>query len=206
MLVCIVVYFVLMSSKRSQRPPASLPQTVMIFSSFGISNSFRPTCWFVGSNAHAEWFVPDVSGRLADIVIAIEPGYARKGQEQTAGDLNLFLATDENGFPGKILEQFSLTAGAPTSAPPLLPLVFKSASQPELMSGAKFWLCAKSSGMEGWVWHFGDPKMVRKAAREKAPGMWASAGDFCYCAAFSVNVITNQALPGIASGNALNNY
>ena len=164
---------------------------VVVFSSFSPSNTFNKNCWSAGANAHADWFMPDVSGKLSVIKVAVEPSYVRKGREKTAGDLHLFLATDENGFPGRILEQFSLPADAPSSPPPSLPLVFKSVTQPELAAGAKYWLCAKSSGTGEWVWHFGDPKLVRKAAREKEQGAWASAGDACYCGAFSISVTTN---------------
>jgi hypothetical protein len=190
-LVCIIIYLFLFWHKSK---PSQLPVTVVIYSSFGPTNSFRPNCWSAGANAHADWFVPPVSGTLSVIEIAAEPSYVRQGMETTAGNLDLFLAQDENGFPGAVLEQFSLAADAPSSPPPSLPLVFKSVAQPKLQAGVKYWLGAKSSGPGEWIWHFGDVKFVQRAAREKEPGKWGSAGDYCYVGAFSVIVTTNQEL------------
>jgi hypothetical protein len=115
-----------------QAKPAQSPSSAVMYTSFGPSNAFSPHCWSAGANAHADWFVPKVSGRLNGIAIAAEPYYVRKGLEKTAGDLDLFLAEDESGFPGKVLERFSLAASAPSSPPPSLPLVFKSVAQPKL--------------------------------------------------------------------------
>ena len=194
-MVCIVAYLILTlhETKPIQLSPlVQLPIPVMVYSSFGPTNSFSTNCWSAGSHAHADWFVSAASGSLATIKIAVEPGYVRKGRETTAGDLNLFLAQDDNGFPGAIIEQFSLPADAPSAPPPSLPLVFKSVTQPKLQAGAKYWLAAKSSGPPGeWVWHDGDRKIVQKAARENELGKWGSAGDFCYVGAFSVSVTTN---------------
>jgi hypothetical protein len=190
-LVCIIIYLVLFWHKSK---PSQLPATIVMYSSFGPTNSFDPNCWSAGANAHADWFVPSVSGTLSVIEIAVEPSYVRKGMEKTAGDLDLFLAQDESGFPGAVLERFSLAAGAPNSPPPSLPLVFKSVAQPKLQAGVKYWLGAKSSGPGEWTWHFGDRKLVQKAAREKEQGKWGSAGDYCYVGAFSVIVTTNHEL------------
>jgi len=191
----VIVCFVLTRHKTVPSSPG-----VVVFSSFSPSNTFRPNSWAAGANAHADWFVPDVSGRLDEIKIAIEPNFARRGVEHTAGNLDLFLAADENGFPGKTLEEFSREAYAPGSPSPSLPLVFKSVTRPELEAGTKYWLCAKGSGAGGWIWHFGDPAMLRNAAREGGPGKWMTAGDYCYSGAFSISVMTNRTLPEKADG------
>jgi hypothetical protein len=194
-LAAVVVCFVLILHKIRPSSPG-----VVVFSSFSPQNTFRPNSWAAGASAHADWFVPDASGRLNEIKIAIEPNYSGTGVENTAGDLDLFLAADENGFPGTVLEDFSRAAKAPGSRSPSLPLVFKSVARPELVAGTKYWLCAKGSGAGGWIWHFGDPALVRNAAREGGPGNWMSAGDYCYSGAFSISVLTNRTLPGSADG------
>ena len=181
----VIVCFVLALLKTTPSSPG-----VVVFSSFSPSNTFRPNSWAAGANAHADWFEPEVSGRLYEIKIAVEPSYGRRGMVATAGNLDLFLAADENGFPGKTLEEFSCEAYAPGSPSPSLPLVFKSVTRPKLEAGTRYWLCAKGSGAGGWIWHFGDPAILRNAAREGGPGIWMTAGDNCYSGAFSISVIT----------------
>jgi hypothetical protein len=158
-------------------PPKPKP-TRTVFSSLSASNTYLgATGWAAGMNTHAEWFVPDASGELIFIEIAIEPSYVRKGREKIAGGLNLFLAQDEGGFPGAVLERFSIAAGAPSSPPPSLPLVFESAAQPKLQAGVKYWLCAGCSGPGSWVWRFNDQDLMLVSARQHDDGQWKSAGN-----------------------------
>jgi hypothetical protein len=186
MLICLFLFW-----HRPRRSPA----TTVVFSSFGPSNSFSSYGYDVGC---ADWFVPTVSGTLSSIEIAVEPDYPRgidptdAAMEPIAGALELFLAKDESGFPGPILEQFSLAAEAASSPPRALPLVFNSVAQPKLEAGVKYWLGARSSGPVMWSWHIGDHQFGQKAARENEQGKWISMGDGCYLGAFSIIVNTNQ--------------
>jgi hypothetical protein len=191
-LVCGLVCFLIFRHRTNPgQPPTSTP----MYSTFGPSNSFGANCWSASAHAHADWFVPPMSGRLEAIEIAIEPSYAGGGVRQKAGDLDLFLAKDDHGFPGPILERFVGEAYPPESPPTPLPLVFKSAGQPSLRAGEKYWLGARSAGPVEWRWHFGGQQLiVQKPAREDRPGHWVSAGDSCYASAFSILVNTNQTL------------
>ena len=61
-----------------------------VFSSLSTSNTYLSTSgWAAGKNAHAEWFVPEVSGVLSAIEIAVEPSYVRQGMEKTAANLDI---------------------------------------------------------------------------------------------------------------------
>jgi hypothetical protein len=161
-----------------QRVPPKPKLTRTVASNLSPSNTyFGDSGWSAGKNAHAESFVPDASGKLSTIEIAIEPSYVRKGREKTAGDLDLCLAQDQNGLPGLVLERFSFTADAPSSPPFALSLILESAEQPPLQAGAKYWLCAGCLGPGSWLWRFNDQNLTRVSAREEEPGKWTSAGN-----------------------------
>jgi hypothetical protein len=180
-------------SHHSTAAPQSLPPGVM-YSSFGPSHSFSSNRWSAGTHAHADWFVPRFSGRLKTLELALDPYVGGKNWQRTAGDLEVFVAQNENGFPGMVLERFSLPVGEPGAPLPTPPLVFRSKAHPKLHVGVKYWVCARSTGAAGWTWHFGDRKNVQNSARESEPGKWASAGDFCYVGAFCITGSTNQDL------------
>jgi len=192
--VCVVAYLLFPRQKPTAEVVLPKPEvTGTIFSSLSASNTYVSTSgWAAGANAHAEWFVPDRSGNLSAIEIAIEPSYVRKGRENTAGDLDLFLAQDESGFPGPILEQFSLAATAPSSPPPSLPLVFKSIAHPKLQAGVKYWLCAGCSGPGSWLWRNNDQNLRQVSALEQEPGKWHSAGNSGLNGAVRVIVTFNK--------------
>jgi hypothetical protein len=158
----------------------------MAFSSFGPSNSYQTNAWHVGSDAHADWFVPTASGRLAEVQLAIEPA----GNAQQAGNATVSIAKDRRGFPGATLETFSVPAMAPTAAAAAGPIVLTSVTRPALRAGVKYWMCVRSSGL--WQWHFNDQSMVQNSTRQLTPRKWASAGDSCYLCAFRVMLTTNQ--------------
>ncbi|HVM46679.1 MAG TPA: hypothetical protein VMU04_01565 [Candidatus Acidoferrum sp.] len=176
---------------RPARPPATpafltnkpvAGDPTLVFNAFGPSGTYRATnTWAVGREAHAEWFVPTLSGRLSEILLAIEPD----GSSASPGKATVFLARDKNGFPGRTLESFSVSAD---EKPGLLTL--ESTKAPALQAGVKYWLGARSRG--GWVWHFNDQNVIHNTAREVRRGKWASAGDYCYVGAFSIRISTNQ--------------
>jgi hypothetical protein len=175
----VVFYWFLARPKPLEEARLPKPEAAgTAFSSFGPTNSYIDVSgWSAGTNAHAEWFVAGVSGSLAAIEIALEPNYVRKGREGTAGNATVRIALDTNGFPGAVLEQFSIVADTPSSPPPLLPLVLRSGVRPRLEAGAKYWLCAGCAGPRGWIWRDNNQRLMRVSAREREPGNWASAGN-----------------------------
>jgi hypothetical protein len=158
----------------------------IVFNSFGPSNTFGTNCWSIGSETHADWFVPAATGRLLAVELAIEP----ENHMPRAKKATVVIAKDKHGFPGGKLESFSVPATTPTGTDPVEPLVLKSLKQPVLKAGVKYWICANSPGR--WIWHFNNQNIVHNSAREFQPRKWASAGDFCYVCAFSIMVTTNQ--------------
>ena len=156
------------------------------FSSFGPSNTYKTNGWRVGSDAHADWFVPSASGHLVAVELAIEPD----GPVPQAGNATVFIAKDKRGFPGATLETFFVPATTPKAADAVEPLVLKSLTHPALKAGVKYWMCVETSGR--WLWHYNNHNIVHNSAREFKPRKWATAGDFCHVCAFSVMITTNQ--------------
>ena len=161
--------------RRFAAPPPGLA-----FTSFGSGGSYATNVWFIGHQAHADWFVPAASGPLKEIDLAIEPqrGLPRPGK------LTVFIAPDNHGSPGPPLESFSAHANDATD-----PVSFESVNHPLLQAGAKYWVSAQSTG--AWLWHFNDQRVAQNAARSLPHQQWASAGDYCYVCAFCVGVSTN---------------
>jgi len=183
---------------RSQAPPSgansfltNLPistDPTLVFNAFGPSGAYQTShFWFVGQAAHAEWFVPTLSGNLSEILLALLPN----PPQMNPGTATIFLTDDHRGFPGQNLESFAVSA---SEAKDLIKL--ESVRQPALQAGVKYWLCARSEG--GWHWYFNNQNIVHGAARQTGPDEWASAGDFCYVPAFSIRVSTNQSPPTLA--------
>jgi hypothetical protein len=162
----------------TSRPVSSLSVTTTVFSLFGPAKTYLGgSGWSVGTLAHAEWFVPTASGRLSTIEIALEPNYVRAGREMTARNAEVFLAEDKNGYPGKILESFSMFAESSKAPASTNAVVLESVEQPALQAGTKYWLFARCPGPGSWVWRFNDQNKMELSARESEPGRWASAGN-----------------------------
>jgi hypothetical protein len=158
-----------------QVPAPVLPKDT-VFSLFGPSNSFQMSNgWSAGVNGHAESFVPNASGRLHSIALAIEPSYVRKGMEKTAPDATIILAEDANGLPGNPIETFTLHAISPKVPQPDFPQLVESTQHPVLQAGMKYWVCVRSSGR--WLWRNNNLNKTEVSARESEPGKWASAGN-----------------------------
>jgi hypothetical protein len=169
----------------SVEPPPALGR--IAYDSFGPRYTFGSNCWAAGGNAHADWFVPALAGRLSAIELAIEP------PAKQAGNATVSLASDNNGFPGAMLESFVVTPRMWSGASNSAPVVVNSVAQPALAAGVKYWLGVRSRG--GWIWHDNNQNVSQNAARETRPGRWATAGDYCYVCAFRVLLSTNQAQP-----------
>jgi hypothetical protein len=80
--------------------------------------------------AQAEWFAPQVSGRLNAIELPLAVRHS--------GTLNFFIAEDHYGFPGEKLEQFTNVAVQP-GAELQEAIVLKSVMKPRLHAGRKYW-------------------------------------------------------------------
>ena len=101
------------------------------------------------------------------------------------GKLVVTLKEDHGGFPGHTLETLSVARLDHTNSAGWL--VINSRKQPELADGAKYWLCAKSSGT--WLWHFSRPDLFQVGMYSPRQGVWASAGYTNVC---SFSVLTGR--------------
>jgi hypothetical protein len=189
--LCLAVVVVIFSSGLigcRKKPTAAAPSNpadvaVVAFNSFGPSDSFSANCWGIGSHAHAEWFIPKISGPLESLEVAIEPG---------SGSAEVFIAPDANKFPGKPLEKFTVELESQTVSKAFAPFILKSTARPALKAGEKYWVGARSASARSWTWHFNDQKIIQSTARETEPGKWASAGDMCYVGAYRVSVVSTN--------------
>jgi hypothetical protein len=115
----------------------------------------------------AEWFVPEISGRLSSIEAAI--------QSSGAGPLNFSIAEDAGEIPGRVLERFpNVQAPARGDNAPLLTL--KSRVHPVLRAGVKYWFCAEPARPATLAWWFPtDQSVTNNFAFDRSPSLWTSA-------------------------------
>ena len=131
-------------------PPAVVPP-VVVFDSFGPGNTYLTTVgWGVegasvtaGYRGQAEWFVPGIAGSLSTVQLAM---FRSSG----SGRANFYLAQDNGGIPGTILESY-LNVLSPGGV-----LTLTSTAQSLLQAGNEYWLCAEpadSTTVSGWYYN-----------------------------------------------------
>jgi RNA polymerase sigma factor (sigma-70 family) len=162
----------------------------IVFSSFGATEKFdRRNSWAIysdkpgkretGYRAQGEWFLSTINGRLKTVEVAMRP--SRNG-----GAINLSVAEDENGIPGKALERFSVSPSAVGRQPTL---VLQSTTRPKMQSGKKYWLCAEPADSSSqWSWSFNNQKLAKGFAFEREQGKWSSFEHGPNNGAFSITV------------------
>jgi len=163
----------------------------VVFSSFGSAGEYdKAVAWFVGIGkpnngdsgyrGQAEWFSPDVNGRLKTIEVGLHSG------RQRGGALNFSIADDENGIPGKVLEHFKVPRSASVKGSTL---VLKSVAKPKLRASQKYWLCAEPADpLSQWTWSYNNQKLARGFAYEREQGKWTYFKDGPRNGVFSVTV------------------
>src|ERR1035437_4502282 len=122
---------------KEQKPPP--PPGVNVFNSFDSHNKFdKSVSWAVmndsqaGYRGQAEWFVPTGSGPLNIVDLAM----------MGKGSINVTVAEDKNGLPGKPLESFLNIPSSHFGQAGHLVLV--SETHPVLNAGVKYWLCVET--------------------------------------------------------------
>lgn len=122
-----------------------------------------------GYEARAEWFVPVVSGNLSMLEIAV--------QRRAPGRINVSLARDAHGRPGKVLERFADLLPSQVAVQGkswrVGTLTVQSTAHPELLSGAKYWLCIEPAERTTYVWWFPSWLPITDDFLEASkPGRW----------------------------------
>jgi|GEM_PF-1344263 len=173
-LVIVVVLFADASdqthAQSAELPPVISP--VVAFNSFGPGNTYLTTVgWGVegastsaGYRGQAEWFVPGVSGNLSSIQLAL---FRSSG----SGRSNIYLAQDNGGIPGTILESF-LNVLSPGGV-----LTLNSTAQSLLQAGNEYWLCAEpadSTTVSGW--YYNNQSQANGFAYERSQWGWTAFG------------------------------
>jgi RNA polymerase sigma factor (sigma-70 family) len=113
--------------------------------------------------AIGEWTKISFPGNLDVIQLPV--------QSPNSGRLNISLAEDDNGLPGKIIEAFPGVVIPGVGA--TNPVVVQSALHPLLQKGEKYWICAEPSdkGAAG-VWFYTTDMPLKSHAESSSPGNW----------------------------------
>jgi RNA polymerase sigma factor (sigma-70 family) len=145
------------------------------FLGFGKSSN-RSAAWIVSGGlvpaergaagkfqGHGQMLVPYNPGKLSLIEAPI--------QRVNPGPLNFFIAEDNNGVPGNVLEFF------PNVLPPKVgetnALVLESTAQPFLRVGTKYWLCAEPASPDTLaLWFYSTELPPTGYAVEQGPSNW----------------------------------
>ena len=167
---------------KKQKPPP--PPGVNVFNSFDAQNKFdKSVAWAVmntsqsGYRGQAEWFVPSDSGPLNFVDLAM------RGK----GSINVTVAEDKNGLPGKPLESFLKVPSSDFDRGGHLVLV--SETHPALTAGNKYWLCVEpADGNTGCSWYYNDQNLANGFALERAQGSWSFIPIGPRNGAFCVNI------------------
>ncbi len=165
-----------------QKPPP--PPGVNVFNSFDAQNKYDGSvAWAVmndgqsGYRGQAEWFVPTSSGALNVVDLAMIG----------KGSINVTVAEDKNGLPGKALECFLNVISSHFGKDGHLVLV--SEAHPVLNAGAKYWLCAEPADSDtGCSWCYNNQNLAKGFAMEHGQGGWAFFQDGPRNGAFCINI------------------
>ena len=140
-----------------------------------------------GYRGQAEWFTPEISGKLDLIQIAIRQNQGGSGRA------HIFLAEDKGGLPGAILETFSNVVCSASANQPLRPVRLDSETHPALTQGKKYWVCAEpAAGQTSSTWYGNKRGLSQGFAYERAPWQWSFVSGGPENSAFSVNVVPNR--------------
>jgi len=113
--------------------------------------------------AISEWIQISFPGKLDVIQLPV--------QSLIPSHLNVSLAEDDNGLPGKIIETFPgvVIPGVGTANP----VVLQSALRPFLQKGVKYWICAEpSDDVAAAVWFYSTNMPLKSHAESPSPGNW----------------------------------
>jgi hypothetical protein len=168
---------------KEQKPPP--PPGVNVFNSFDAHNKFdKSVAWAVmndsqaGYRGQAEWFAPTGSGPLNVVDLAM----------MGKGSINVTVAEDKNGLPGKLLESFLNIPGSQFGKSGHLVLV--SETHPALNAGVKYWLCVEPAGTTtGCSWYYNNQNLAKGFALERGQGSWSFFQGGPRNGAFRINIL-----------------
>ena len=115
-------------------------------------------------SGHSEWIKIMFPGPLDFIQLPV--------QSLNSGRLDVSLALDENGLPGKVVENF------PGVIPPMLggtnPMVLHSSIHPVVQKDVKYWISAEpSDDNAAAIWFYSTDWPMKNHADSASPGSWA---------------------------------
>ena len=113
--------------------------------------------------AISEWIKISFPGTLDLIQLPV--------QSLNSGRLNISLAEDDNGLPGKVVETFPGVAIPEVGS--TNPVVVRSALRPLLQKGVKYWISAEplDNGAAA-VWFYNTDITLKSHAESSSPGNW----------------------------------
>lgn len=113
--------------------------------------------------AIGEWIKISFPGKLDLIQLPV--------QTLNSAHLNISLAEDDSGLPGKVIETFPGVEIPGIGA--TNPVVLQSAIHPVLRKGVKYWICAEpSDNGAAAVWFYSTDGPMKSHAEASSPGNW----------------------------------
>jgi len=159
------------TKSKPPEPPQPTPPGQVVFNSFDSRNhADKSTAWAVmnvgpdGYRGQAEWFTVATGGTFSGVDLALTG----------KGSVNVTIAEDQSGLPGKTLESFAHLPGSRGNRVGHLILV--SETQPVLKAGTKYWLCAEpADDHTDCSWRYNSLNLAHGFAYERSPGSWSFA-------------------------------
>jgi hypothetical protein len=131
-----------------------------------------------GYRGQAEWFVPTGAGGLNVVDLAM----------MGKGSINVTVAEDKNGLPGKPLESFLNVPSSHFGKGGHLVLV--SEVHPVLNAAAKYWLCVEPADSDtGCSWCYNNQNLAKGFALEHGQGSWSFFQGGPRNGAFRINIV-----------------
>jgi hypothetical protein len=153
------------------------PLAVVVFNSFGPGNTFTTsTGWGIAGSAttpayrgQAQFFTPAISGTLSLAELAIG-----RNSGSAAGLCNFFIAADNRGIPGSVLESFLNRPITATFGGNYAPTALESVTHPVLQAGQTYWLCAEPASTTSLcAWNYNNQGLANGFAFERSPWGWS---------------------------------
>jgi hypothetical protein len=187
--------------------PGAYAGPVTLFTDFGPADAFN-CCAGYGTGHGAETGTAGFSvaasftASLTATLNRIDVGVSIDHTGNLSGDVNIWLLTNSGGFPGGILESFSLINAA-TIAPIIVSA--NSTAHPMLLAGVEYWIAIAPpdliNGKIGWLFNSTGATAPYISARVGAgPWGFGSSGDSTTQPAFRV---IGDAVPEPASATLL---
>ena len=148
-------------------------RAAVIYSSFGAGNTYNPGGgWLIG---HPEFHADTGFGFIAGDTFRLDQVSAAIAVQSGTNQIELWLMSDAGFQPGSVIESFKFIGGMGPDGTMNPPLTAMSVLQPELQSGAMYWLIASAPIADTFaVWNMNNQGASGPRAYREFGGSWAT--------------------------------